>query len=161
MKITKETRKVFINEYYYGLGRHKKETDRHSFCDLKKVVLLLKEFNRIQSLKRDLSCGAVDVVMTGALEKCGLTTVASTCCMLCFKTYARGLKVFFSGVAKRKGDEIILDYSRKILSLLDCYQFLFNSFFDFALKSNSISMKKCIINITYKEKTMFLKFICK
>lgn len=162
MKINKETRKLFLDEYAVGLRFHKIGTNevRHSYSDLKKVYLVLSEFERIKSLKRDVSCGCVKIAITGGLNGVNLRLNVLARMMACFRGYAKGVSKLFSFIAKRNGEEVNLNYSREIQSLKDGYRFMFESFVDFALKADSIKMKKCTVDISYKDKWMSLSFFC-
>lgn len=142
MKITKETRNHF-NRTNLSLLKST-ERARHSFLNIKKIALMLREFQRVKNLNRDYSCGIVNVVITQRPAEVMLAALYSN-------IFTDTLKEFCEVFAKRDSEPVSVKYEieRKefFKSLTDMIQFFFDSFTDFVLKIDQLKPKKIMVEV--------------
>lgn len=142
MKITKETRNHF-NSTGLSLLKSTEERTRLSFSNIKKVALILREFQRVKNLNRDYSCGIVNVVIT--------QRPYSSYAAIFSKIFTNTLEEFCEVFAKRDSESVSVKYEieRKefFKSLADMIQFFFDSFTDFVLKIDQLKPKKIMVEV--------------
>jgi hypothetical protein len=142
MKITKETRNHF-NPTGLSLLKSTEERTRLSFSNIKKVALILREFQRVKNLNRDYSCGIVNVVITQ--RPCGSYAAIFS------NIFTDTLQEFCEVFAKRDSEPVSVKYEieRKefFKSLTDMIQFFFDSFTDFVLKIDQLKPKEIMVEV--------------